>query len=48
LRPAAGKPAAALLEELRAVSPPAKAQARVEAASTSGAIVMTLRPEPGT
>lgn len=44
LRPVAGRQAAALLEELRAVTLPAAFNMRVESAPTSGAIVLTLRP----
>jgi type II secretion system protein L len=47
LRPVAGRQTSALLEELRAKSPPPQFQARAEAAPASGAIVLTLRPRSG-
>lgn len=47
LQPAAGQPAAASLEELRARTPPPAIEVRAEAAPASGAIVLTLRPRPG-
>jgi general secretion pathway protein L len=47
LRPVAGQQTSALLEALRAKSPPPQFQARAEAAPASGAIVLTLRPRPG-
>jgi len=46
LRPAAGRQADALLEELRARTPPAAIDMRVESAPSSGAIILTLRPRP--
>ncbi|MDH3318527.1 MAG: type II secretion system protein GspL [Betaproteobacteria bacterium] len=48
LRPAAGQQTAALLEELRAKTPPPAIDVRAEAAPASGAIVLMLRPRPGT
>jgi type II secretion system protein L len=46
LRPAAGRQADALLEELRARTPPAAIDMRLESAPSSGAIILTLRPRP--
>lgn len=47
LRPAAGRQAGALLEELRAKSPRSQVQSRAEVAPATGAVVMTLRPRAG-
>lgn len=47
LRPAAGQQAAALLEALRARPLASPFQAQLEAAPTTGTVVLRLRPKPG-
>jgi len=47
VRPAAGQQAATALEELRVKTSPPGIEVRAEAAPAAGAIVVTLRPRPG-